>query len=216
MGCYYGCFLGLGAIDIKYAATFAYKWPLWEKYRAPKAWGATLVVMSSQSLTLDIGGHTLKWASYWCDMSWGVKSLATWVFVQQHVQVNKKENTKATHYCPSMRRIQPSWVDFPDKGTVMWKVFPWHHIVMWKVIMMPTLSSVATLAHLNPLCAKLFRGNIKHIFTFHVIPLHWYDSGGWNPSSNKTRTYPFYIVNIMAAGVLATQGARTSVAMILT
>ena len=41
-------------------------------------------------------------------------------------------------------------------------------------------------------------------------------TGGWNPSSNKTRAYPFYIVNIMAAGVLATQGARTSAAMILT
>ena len=60
---------------------------------------------------------------------------------------------------------------------------------------------------LNPLCAKFFRGNIKHIFTFYVIPPHWYDTGGWNPSSNKTRTYPFYIINVMAAGVLATQGA---------
>ena len=28
--------------------------------------------------------------------------------------------------------------------------------------------------------------------------------------------YPIYIVNIMAAGVLATQGARTSAVMILT
>ena len=69
---------------------------------------------------------------------------------------------------------------------------------------------------LNPLCAKCFRGNIKHIFTFHIIPPYWYDTGGWNPSSHKTRTYPFYIVNIMAAGVLVTQGARTSAAMILT
>ena len=68
----------------------------------------------------------------------------------------------------------------------------------------------------NPLRAKFFRGNIKDIFTFYVIPPHWYDTCGWNPSSNKTRTYPFYIVNIMAAGVLATQGARTSTAMILT
>ena len=69
---------------------------------------------------------------------------------------------------------------------------------------------------INPLRAKFFRWNIRHIFTFHVIPLHWYDTGGWNPSSNKTMTYPFYRVNIMAAGVLATQGARTSAAMILT
>ena len=66
---------------------------------------------------------------------------------------------------------------------------------------------------LNPLRAKFFRGNIKHIFPFYVIPPHWYDTGGWNPSSNKTRTYSFYIVSIMAAGVLATQGARTSAAI---
>ena len=46
--------------------------------------------------------------------------------------------------------------------------------------------------NVNPLRAKLFRWNIKHIFTFHVIPLHWYDTGGWNPSSNKTRAYSFY------------------------
>ena len=51
------------------------------------------------------------------------------------------------------------------------------------------------------LCAKLFRGNIKHIFIFYAIPPHRYDT---------------YIVNIMAAGVLATKGARTSAAMILT
>ena len=71
------------------------------------------------------------------------------------------------------------------------------------------LLDVITYPCLNPLHAKLFRGNLKHIFTFFVIPPHWYDTGGWNPSSNKTRTYPFYKVNIMAAGVLATQGART-------
>ena len=63
----------------------------------------------------------------------------------------------------------------------------------------------------NPLRANFFRGNIKHIFTFYVIPPHWCDTGGWKPSSNKTRTYLF-----MAAGVLATQGARTSAARILT
>ena len=70
--------------------------------------------------------------------------------------------------------------------------------------------------NIYPLRTKFFRGNINHIFTFYVIPSHWYDTVGGIPSSNKTRTYPFYIVNIMAAGVLATQGARTSAAMILT
>ena len=77
-------------------------------------------------------------------------------------------------------------------------------------------SNIGFIMILNPVCAKFFRGNIKHICTFYVIPPHWYDTGGWNPSSNKTRTYLFYIINIMAAGVLATQGARTSAAMILT
>ena len=61
-----------------------------------------------------------------------------------------------------------------------------------------------TWIYINPLRAKFFR------FTFYVIPPHWYDTGGWNPSSNKTKIYPFYIVNIIVAGVLATKGARTS------
>ena len=70
--------------------------------------------------------------------------------------------------------------------------------------------------YLNPLRAIFFRGNIKHIFIFHVIRLHWYGTGRWNSPSSKTRTCLLYIINIMAAGVLATQGARTSAAMILT
>ena len=46
----------------------------------------------------------------------------------------------------------------------------------------------------------------KHkIFTFHVIPSHWYDTGSWNYSSRKTGTYIFYIISIMAADILATQ-----------
>ena len=52
--------------------------------------------------------------------------------------------------------------------------------------------------------------NHKLVFTFYVIPPQWYDTGSWNPSSCKTRTYLVYIVNIMAADVLATQGARAS------
>ena len=30
----------------------------------------------------------------------------------------------------------------------------------------------------NPLRAKFFRGNIKYMFTFYVIPPHLYDTGG--------------------------------------
>ena len=78
---------------------------------------------------------------------------------------------------------------------VIWKIGPW--------------------AVLTLLRAEFFRGNIKHIFPIHVIPPHCYNTGAWNPSSNKTRNYPFYRVNIMAAGVLAKQGASTSTAKIL-
>ena len=90
--------------------------------------------------------------------------------------------------------------------------FHWWHFIMkfsasWLAII--NVFKWSFLPFINSLRAKLFRGNIKHIFTFHVIPLHWYDTGDWNHSSNKTRTYPFYVVNIIAAGVLATQGART-------
>ena len=58
-------------------------------------------------------------------------------------------------------------------------------------------------SHFNPLHAKLLQKEQKHIFTFYVIPPHWYDTGSWNPSSCKTRTrtYLFYIVNITAADV---------------
>ena len=52
--------------------------------------------------------------------------------------------------------------------------------------------------------AKFFQREHKHIFIFCVISPHWYHAGSWNPSSNKTRTYLFYIVNIMAADVLPT------------
>ena len=48
------------------------------------------------------------------------------------------------------------------------------------------------------------------IFTFCVIPPYWHDTGSWNPSSSKTRTYLFYIIKIMAADGLAMQGARAS------
>ena len=124
----------------------------------------------------------------------------------------------------------PGHVNSPHKGPVTRKMFPFDDVIMWKgenIIIMIILYNTAAILDcftilywssllINPLRAKFFRGNIKHIFTFSVFPPHWYDTGGWNPSSHKTRTYPFYIVNIMTAGVLATQGARTSTVMILT
>ena len=90
------------------------------------------------------------------------------------------------------------------------------HTVHWAVTAhIPCGSGIGQPAPLTLYLLNFLRGNIKHIFKFYVIPPHWHDTGGWNPSSNKTRTYPFYIVIIMAAGVLATQVARTPAAMIL-
>ena len=60
---------------------------------------------------------------------------------------------------------------------------------------------------------NLAAGTKKYIYTLYVIPPHWYDTDSWNPLPSKTRTYLFYIVNIM--GVLA-QGAGASETMILT
>ena len=59
-----------------------------------------------------------------------------------------------------------------------------------------------------------FQGEHKHIFTIYVIPPHWYDTASWNSFSSKTKTYVFYIVNIMAVDILAKQGARELITMI--
>ena len=74
----------------------------------------------------------------------------------------------------------------------------------------------SSLCTFNPICANVFRWKEKHIFTFYVIPPHWYEKGSWNPSSSKTKTCIFYIVNIMSADVLTTQEARSSATMIFT
>ena len=50
----------------------------------------------------------------------------------------------------------------------------------------------------------------------YVVPPHWHDTGCCKPSSCKARTDLFYIVNIMGADVLVTQGARASATMIIT
>ena len=66
-----------------------------------------------------------------------------------------------------------------------------------------THPAISLFVNINPLGAKFFRGNIN-IYIHFVISPHWYDAGCCNPSSNKTRTYLFYLFNIMAADVLAT------------
>ena len=68
-----------------------------------------------------------------------------------------------------------------------------------------------------------FQREQKHIITSYVIPPQWHGNvippqwhgtGSGNPSSSKTRSYLFYIVNIMGADVLEMQGARASATMI--
>ena len=75
---------------------------------------------------------------------------------------------------------------------------------------------VSSKCGLNPLHAKFFQREQNHILTFYVIPPIWHGTGSWNPSSSKTRTYLFYIINIMGADAMATQGARAAATMILT
>ena len=47
-------------------------------------------------------------------LTWHLKSPATWLFVQQLVPANIKENIEARHYWPFMRGIHQSPVDFPS------------------------------------------------------------------------------------------------------
>ena len=50
----------------------------------------------------------------------------------------------------------------------------------------PTIDSVLTLY--VPFCSQ---SEYKYMFPFYVIAPHWHDTGSWNISSCKTRTYLF-------------------------
>ena len=80
-----------------------------------------------------------------------------------------------------------------------------------------TKASAATvlLVSLNLYLRNFSEGTKTYIYIL-VIPPQWHDTGSWNPSSSKTRTCLFHIVNIVGADVLAMQGARASAAMIFT
>ena len=82
----------------------------------------------------------------------------------------------------------------PEGYHAWWCPFPW-----WTFI--------------NPLRATFFRGNKTYIY---ILCSSSRDTGSRNPSSSKTRNELFYIVNIMDADVLATQGARASASIIFT
>ena len=61
-----------------------------------------------------------------------------------------------------------------------------------------------------------FQKKYKHGFTIAVILPYLHNTGSWNPSSCKARTHLLYIVNIMVADGVATQGAMSSATMMLT
>ena len=63
---------------------------------------------------------------------------------------------------------------------------------------------------------NLFYQPHKHVFATSIVHPYWYDMSSWNPSSWKTMVYLFYIISIMGADGLATQGARASTIMTLT
>ena len=112
------------------------------------------------------------------------------------------------HICSSLRRQQtlltPRWPNVDPVGSTLGQLGPnmpcylgCHCITVFNITLcwtmlwwQQTMLLLALVKVLNPLRAKFLRGNTKHIFTFYVIPPHGYDTGGWNPSSNKTRTYP--------------------------
>ena len=54
------------------------------------------------------------------------------------------------------------------------------------------------------------------ILVFYIIHQDWDGTGSSNPSTKITRTCLFYIVNIIPADALATQGAGASAAVVLT
>ena len=52
----------------------------------------------------------------------------------------------------------------------------------------PTCSVQASSVNINCIRAKCCRGG-KHVFVFHVIPLHWHTIYSWNSPSYKNRTH---------------------------
>ena len=114
------------------------------------------------------------------------------------------------HLCLNKRLSKQSWGWWFETQTFIW-------LIVLREIMLRCCICISVYWYhdpVNPLCAKFSKWT--NIFTFDVIPLHWHETGSWSPSSSKTRTYSFYLVNIMVADVLATKGARESATIIFT
>ena len=55
---------------------------------------------------------------------------------------NIKENIKASHYWPFVRRTHRSLIEFSHKGPVMRKAFPCHDVIMWSLFYAYSSSSL--------------------------------------------------------------------------
>ena len=113
-----------------------------------------------------------------------------------------------------------SWSNLPNKWFIIILKCKISRLVNTQPIFYIDIWHMKHYSHLKQYTLTLYTLNFsegtKHIFTFYDIPPHKCDTFSWNSSLSKTRTYLFYIVNIMDADVLATQGARASATMILT
>ena len=59
-------------------------------------------------------------------------------------------------------------------------VFPWHVLTtaaIWCGHDLVARMWMGLGQGINPLRAKFFQSEHKHVFTFYVIPPHWYDTG---------------------------------------
>ena len=74
-----------------------------------------------------INDHTV----HFNDVTWGswyLKSLVTWMFVQQLVQANYNGNIKAPNYS-KLHITGPFWVESPHKAPVMRDVFSFYDVM---------------------------------------------------------------------------------------
>ena len=81
---------------------------------------------------LKLHNHTLD-HHHFSDTTWYqycLKSLATWLFVQQLVRVNNNKNIKAPHHWFFARGIHLSSVDAPHRRPVMQTAFICNDVIM--------------------------------------------------------------------------------------
>ena len=60
---------------------------------------------------------------------------------------------------------------------ILWSALSQTLMIWGRKFDMDIFVELGTKKYINPLRAKFFRGNIKHIFTFYVITPRWYDTG---------------------------------------